>query len=152
LWWLFALSVAGVITGGLLVRGQTKREIAAKAASDDQSPESPIAAIAHVTQGLKSLRAELDGVRDEEARLERIVQTLGEMQQTHIASVVGGRATIIGKLGLGGFAEFMDRFSVAERQINRAWSAAADGAHDEALASLERAIVVTPEAESLLRG
>ncbi len=151
LWWLFALSVLGLIVGGLLVRTQTKREIAAKAAADDKSPESPTAAIAHITGGLRGLRAELDGIHDVESRLDRIVRTLGEMQQTHIAAVVGGRATLVGKLGLGGFAEFMDRFSVAERQINRAWSAAADGAHEEALASLDRAILITPEAEAILR-
>ena len=44
---------------------------------------------------------------------------------------VEARSPLIAQLGLAGFAEVMDRWAAAERQINRAWSAAADGVYEE---------------------
>ena len=47
---------------------------------------------------------------------------------------------LINRFGLGGFAEFMGLYSVLERRVNRAWSAAADGVHEEAVDCLTRAV------------
>jgi hypothetical protein len=46
----------------------------------------------------------------------------------------------------------MDRFASAERAMNRAWSAAADGITEEAELCLARAIETVPEAQKRLKG
>ena len=52
---------------------------------------------------------------------------------------------------MGGYAELMDRFAGAERQINRAWSAAADGVLPESHRCLANVPEMMREAESKLR-
>ena len=47
------------------------------------------------------------------------------------------RNALIQRFGLQGFAEVMTQFSSAERFVNRAWSAAADGYRNETKSSLE---------------
>jgi hypothetical protein len=51
---------------------------------------------------------------------------------------------------MGGYAELMDRFAAGERQINRAWSAAADGYLDEATRCLSNVPAMLAEAEQKL--
>ena len=50
------------------------------------------------------------------------------------------------KLGAGPYGDFMSRFSTAERDLNRSWSAAVDGYPAEAKESLERAAGAFSEA------
>lgn len=47
------------------------------------------------------------------------------------------RNALVQRFGLQGFAEIMTQFSSAERFVNRAWSAAADGYPNETKSSLE---------------
>ena len=56
-----------------------------------------------------------------------------------INEFVAARETVIHKYGLAAFARMMDPFASAERALNRAWSASADGYVDEVFLSLERA-------------
>ena len=56
-----------------------------------------------------------------------------------MADFIDARQALIGRHGLGGYAMIMDRFAAAERQINRARSAAADGVYDEAETCLKAA-------------
>jgi hypothetical protein len=56
-----------------------------------------------------------------------------------IDDFVMARSTLIHTYGLREYAELMTDFSIAERNINRAWSASADGYIDEVWLSLERA-------------
>ena len=72
-------------------------------------------------------------------RLLLILERLSELQRTHLNAFVEARTPLIARFGLGKFAEIMDRFAACERQINRAWSAAADGVFDESLESLHNA-------------
>lgn len=52
---------------------------------------------------------------------------------------VTARSTLIHTYGLQPYVDVMSDFSVAERNINRAWSASADGYVDEVWLSLKRA-------------
>ena len=56
-----------------------------------------------------------------------------------ISSFVDARKSLIHTYGLRQYAELMTDFSIAERNVNRAWSASADGYIDEVWLSLERA-------------
>jgi hypothetical protein len=53
---------------------------------------------------------------------------------------------------MGGYARLMDVYAAAERAMNRAWSAAADNDETEAVASLERALVLLDESAKRLPG
>jgi len=101
---------------------------------------------------LDKLRAELAGIADPHQRNARIIEVIGELNLVQVAAIVDQRHVIMGRQGLGGMAAFMDRFASAERAMNRAWSAAADSANDEAELCLARAIEILPEAQGLLRG
>ncbi len=56
-----------------------------------------------------------------------------------ISNFVEARHTLIHTYGLRQYAQLMTDFSIAERNINRAWSASADGYVDEVWLSLDRA-------------
>ncbi len=56
-----------------------------------------------------------------------------------INNFVAARETLIHTFSMQDYANLMTEFSIAERNINRAWSASADGYVDEVWLSLERA-------------
>ena len=58
---------------------------------------------------------------------------------------------LIQQCGIGHAAEVMDRFAAAERQINRAWSAASDGVLEEAEACLAEATMYLDETTARLK-
>lgn len=63
------------------------------------------------------------------------IETCGE----GVLTLVEQRQVLAQALGPGPYAEFMGQFSAAERDLNRAWSAAVDGYPVEARESLQRA-------------
>jgi hypothetical protein len=82
---------------------------------------------------------------EQRERFGLILTRVGELQKTHMVAFVEARPVLIARLGLGGYAELMDRYAAAERQLNRAWSAAADGVYEEAVQALEVAGVLLDE-------
>ena len=138
--WIFGLCVIGLFTGAMLVRSATKAEIAAHAGVEHKSPhDSPDGVLAQIRISIDRLRADLEKCTTEKQRTHLIVERVGELQKKQLADFVDARPMLIARLGLGGYAEMMGRFAAAERQINRAWSIAADGFYDEAGESLENA-------------
>ncbi|MEM7622970.1 MAG: hypothetical protein AAF235_07170 [Planctomycetota bacterium] len=121
----FIAAVAGMVAGGLLMRFFGKPARLAGEGGDTGS--SPAFAIAATIEVVESVLAEATEQEDLGEALALVGDRLGELQQTHLAAFAEAREVLIGRLGLGGFARVMDRFAAAERQINRAWSAAADG-------------------------
>ena len=93
------------------------------------------------------LKGLLDGVRGASAALvDRIEQLSPEDGAAEIETCGEGVLTLVEQrqvlaqaLGVGPYAEFMGQFSAAERDLNRAWSAAVDGYPQEARDSLQRA-------------
>lgn len=146
--WMFGAAVAGLIVGGAMVKTAQRKEIARRAATTADSPESPEAAMASVRATIEPI-VPLPGGPEKD---ERIVHEIGELQQSHLRVLSESRALLVGRLGMGGFARFMDRFSAMERQLNRAWSAAADGASDEADRCLRDAHATLPDVEARLKG
>jgi len=139
-WWVFALSAIGLFTGSMLVRKTTKAEIAAHASAEDKAPhESPEGLLAHIRMSIDRLRADLEKLSTEQDRTHLIVERVGELQKAQLLDFVDARPLLISRMGLGGYAELMDRFAAAERQINRAWSIAADGFYEESAESLVNA-------------
>ncbi len=137
-WWVFAVSAVGLGAGSLLVRVATKREQQTDTSASDSKTVSPDESIANLIEAAESLRDELAATTDPAERQRLLLTRLNEMQRTDVEAFVDARLALTTRLGLGRYAEIMDRFAAAERQINRAWSAAADAALDEALDCITR--------------
>jgi hypothetical protein len=88
---------------------------------------------------------------DLDDRLKLILALLTEAQRTHLAAFVEARPLLIARHGLVGFAEIMDRFAACERQVNRAWSAAADNVYEESVECLDLGAELLEETINRLR-
>jgi len=140
-WWVL-IACIGLVAGAVLVRRGTKARLAAATAAAEHA--SFARAIERIEAGLAELRAGIQSMDPREATRE-IVRRVGDIQGEHVAAFVDAREELIGRLGLGRFAELMDRFASLERALNRAWSAAADGHLGESTAALERADALLPD-------
>jgi hypothetical protein len=147
--WLFAVSCAGLVAGAVLVRRGARASLKASVA-ETGTAGSPAAALACVREVLKKLDAAMPVLREAADGMARVTAELGELQATHLDTILQSRERIIAAGGLGGFAQFMSAFSVMERQVNRAWSAAADDAADEVADCIKRALVLLEEVERML--
>ncbi len=67
-----------------------------------------------------------------------------------INDFVEAREAIIHRFGLAAYAQVMDNFALAERSLNRAWCASADGYIDELHICIERAEVYMVKAQGAL--
>lgn len=152
--WLFGLSAFGLFAGAMLVRTATKHALQDSPISPGvegaQKEGDPAHALAQTRAISEQLLRELPSMPTDKDRLDAIVDRLGEAQKTHLAAFVDARPRLIAKLGMGGYAELMDRFAAAERQLNRAWSAAADNYLDEATHCLSNVPAMLAEAERKL--
>lgn len=141
-WWLFVLSCVGLIGGALLVRHDRKAELARASTMVEGAPENPADArtvFARLSGRLNALADDMARAGTEEEKLDAIVRRIGFIQRDDVPAFVADRPALVGRMGLGGYAELMDHFAAMERQLNRAWSAAADGHLHEAEASLAAA-------------
>jgi hypothetical protein len=134
--WLFGLASAALVAGGLLVRRESASGRAEEAERGYVAPEVSLAAM---RARLREICLELPALRASGNAGDEITRRLGDLQATHLDAFAAARNTLLRSIGQGGFAAVMGRFSVFERQVNRAWSSAADGHLDEAAACLARA-------------
>lgn len=152
-WWMFVLGCGGLGAGALMVRSMRRR------AASVASMEAGAGGVTRLSpeQTLEALQAEVDALRGrlrttgtEEERLGLMLAEIAKMQQTHIAAFIGARPELTARLGMGGYARLMDSFASAERSINRAWSAAADGVEAEAAVCLDDASGLLAESRGRL--
>lgn len=158
--WIFLLALVGLGAGAFLVRRVNAAALAeADRAGSAQrvSPAGELAAIAGIVEELLGAwgdvaRAE-DSFEDSEAGGRDggwVLARLSVAIDDHGPAFVGARDVLVARMGLGAYAGLMDRFAAAERQIHRAWSAAADGVLEETYDCLGRARVMLEEARALL--
>lgn len=137
--WLFAVSVFFLLGGAALVRRERSRGAAAISAPGATGGELPGQAVAGMRSALERFAGEFSDLRQTEAGGAEATRRLGELQAGPLDAFLTARETLLARFGLAGFAMLMSRFSVFERQINRAWSSAADGDFAEVQDCLERA-------------
>ncbi len=140
--WLFVLSCAGLLCGAWIIRrAQRKELVAAEAAGPAAGEDATDAAtvFARLSGRLHTLAEELAQTDDTNARLEAIVRHIGLIQRDDVPAFAADRPALINRLSLAGYAELMDSFAGMERQLNRAWSAAADAHLPESEACLRNA-------------
>ena len=149
--WLFGLAVLGLLAGSRLVKRETAANLRRRpAARGTVARETPQAVLARIAATARDLQRELPGLPDDAARTRAIIERVGHVQTELSLQVVEGRNALVAALGLARFAELMDAFSRLERALNRAWSAAADAALDEALRCIDDAAAHAPEVERRL--
>ena len=141
----FIGAVVVLTLSGLGQRVLSKGGTLKKGASD------PVDTLAAVIAEVKAVRDEVRGMSSDKARLDTIIERIGELQQTRLADFPEGREVIVARGGLGKYATVMDVFAGGERKINRAWSAAADGNLGESFENLELGIPLLEEAAKRLR-
>ena len=150
--WLFGLAVIGLIAGSRLVKRATAPPRGRHPADRRTgAQDTPQVVLARIVATARDLQRELPGLPDDAARTQAILERVGHVQTELSLQVVEGRDALVAVLGLARFAELMDAFSRLERALNRAWSAAADGALDEALRCIDAAAAHAPEVERRLR-
>ncbi len=138
-WPIFAVSAVVLLAGSLLSRIGAKRAAALaehQAASDTLSPDAAMEALCRVVD---ELMEDLPAMSNSESACHVIAQRVDEAVREYVPAITEARDRLVARMGLGAYASFMDVFSAGERSLNRAWSAASDGAAYEAAASLERA-------------
>ncbi len=152
-WW-FLLAVVGLLAGAALVRFDMRQRLAASREDGGSTPgaNSPEASLAAIIDAIESLRRDLPHMTTEHDREAAIIERLGEVQAVHVPAFVDAREKIVSARGLAGYAAVMDRFAAMERQINRAWSAAADAVDEEAQDCIERASALAVETKAALAG
>ncbi|MFI4915150.1 MAG: hypothetical protein ACIAS6_01410 [Phycisphaerales bacterium JB060] len=148
--WLFLLAALALLGGATLVRIDTRRRLASSAGDRPDAAGSPEAGLAAIIEAIGGLRRDLPHMTTSHDREAAIIERLGEVQAVHVPAFVDARERIVSRHGLSGYAAIMDRFAAMERQINRAWSAAADGVDEEAIDCIERASALAEQTRAAL--
>jgi len=82
--------------------------------------------LANIVQNLEALNAGKEELPVYEARFE-----IDKLFRDDLSNFVDARESMIPRLGMQAYADIMSSFANAERTLNRAWSASADGYVDE---------------------
>ena len=168
-WWLYAIGAAGLLAAGLMLRYQRQAEPAAGAFAAANVPADPgqilaemhrrVEALLHgtptgpvtshgtVAYAPPSLAVPTHGRAPLAAH---IISEVGEIQALLMPAFIDARPRLVAAFGMAGYARLMDVYAAAERALNRAWSAAADGDEPEAIHSLERGLALLEEASARL--
>lgn len=140
--WLFAISCAGLLCGAWMIRraGRSELESSNNADTVNESKATDAASVFSRLSGrLHSLGEELAATTDKSTRLEAILKHVGNIQREDVPAFAADRPALVSRLSLSGYAELMDNFAAMERQLNRAWSAAADSDLEESESCLQSA-------------
>ncbi len=147
-WWLFGVAALLLLGGALM--GRRARRLALEKSAVAGVGASGVPTPALLDEALvvaKRLAEEIDVTPvDDESVLRRLRDGVDDLRERFFEPLEFGRAAVIEQLGMAGYARMMDRFAAAERQFNRAWSAAADDVGDEAVRCLREGVKLLAEA------
>lgn len=136
---------AGVMLAGLVLVRTAARAHAGRADEHREQIDALQKSIGATIEKLTAMTAarETIDVYDVHGRIDdELMEDVGDF--------VAARKSMIPLMGLRPYAEVMSAFAAGERNLNRAWSASADGYEDEVWASLDRALARMNEAKGLL--
>ncbi len=128
-WWYGSSFLVGAVGVGLI--WSTRKPSAKQAASFDQQIDTQRRAIASLVDAVSGLRKEIDKLAPSEIR-----DAIDAKCSAPLADFAEAREAITHRYGLKSFASVMTDFALAERYVNRAWSAAADGYLEEVASAL----------------
>ncbi|MFG0257756.1 MAG: hypothetical protein ACF8GE_07645 [Phycisphaerales bacterium JB043] len=152
-WWAFLGSCLAIFLGAMMVRSATKSEIQAavnaehEAHAQELGPTlTPSQLLTSAKQSIENLAQETAVAQSEQGMCQIILNNLSDVQSSCMDPFVTQRERLIGQYSMSGFASIMDSFAAAERQINRAWAAAADGYLEQSMECIERSKPLLDEA------
>ncbi|MBK7404071.1 MAG: hypothetical protein IPJ41_05430 [Phycisphaerales bacterium] len=149
----FLVACVGLLAGAILTRLSAARAASlAEAAQDAGDALGPDAALAALQQVTNALIADIPALGGPQAVCLAIADRIGVATRDLVPLIVDARGRLVARMGLGAYAGFMDVFAAGERNLNRAWSAASDGAEAEAVEALERASERLVVAQARLTG
>jgi hypothetical protein len=141
-WGWYVPSILLGVLGVAMIRSSSRDDAAETATADLQTL---VDSIEQACTRLATLQAEREVIG-----VYGIHVALDERIVSHLNRFAEAREVLIRRYSLHVFAEIMDRFASGERQINRAWSASADGYIDEVWASLDRGQTLLEDARKKL--
>lgn len=147
---LFLASCFGLAVGALLGRAERKIALTMSESKNLDRGVTPEIVLTTIRRAVDDLRAELTQIPGESLRQQHALDVLTVVQENLVPEFVALRPWLTVRIGLAGYARLMDRFAAGERQINRAWSAAADGFEAELAACLDCAAELLAEAAARL--
>ena len=136
----FAVGLIGVIL--LRVTAKSTGTQAHKLDADLVAMKSSLASLVDKLTAMTTGRNDI-GVYDVHGRID-------DELMVDLNTFVEARESLIHLYGLQPYADLMNRFALSERNINRAWSASADGYIDEVWICMERARQEMSAANGLL--
>ena len=132
-WPVYAGSMAVGMVGVVLLRASVKAEIQHTVRVEGEF-ETLTSSLGILRSNVAELRGNLDEIKPHD-----IVSYIDDNCVAHFGDFADARNALVQRFGLQRFADVMTQFASAERFVNRAWSAAADGYINEASKSLQRA-------------
>jgi len=141
--WFIASIVVGVVGIAIFRTGKKASTTQFEKTQADYATLGPT--IGRLSQSVANIRKDLPKLAPSEIT-KRIDDTCAEDFNTFVEA----RESIIGEKGMPEYANVMTQFAAAERAVNRAWSAGADGYLDEVESCLDRAGVLLENARNLL--
>jgi hypothetical protein len=114
--WAFAAAAAGLLGGGVLLRGASRRALAAAEAAG--AGEGPEAALRAMREAIASLRHDLAGAPPSRLDLEAIHQRLGEQGRGLLDSFLQAYRVLGDRLGPTGIAELHEAVRTPEGQVH----------------------------------
>lgn len=144
-WPAYAVALSVAVAGVVLLRStkRTARLGSERHAADVDQLDAALDRL-HKQLRLWQLGKDKPGVYDVHGQID-------ELLSPDLALFAELRESLIDSFGLQEYAGIMTHFALAERTINRMWSASADGYVDEVNASLDRAVAHLETAIERLR-
>ncbi|MGB0717157.1 MAG: hypothetical protein ACPGXK_14860 [Phycisphaerae bacterium] len=144
-WGWYALSFSVGVVGVVLLR------LSARAASGEERKID--ADIVTMTDSLGKIRRKLEEANAnwDPMRVYDVHFWIDAELADDLGRFADVRESVARRYGLQKYADLMSQFAMGERNINRAWSASADGYVNETAVCLQRAESLVSEADSLLR-
>ena len=131
-WLWYLLSVTGGVVGVILLR-----VAASKDKQDDGVTEFEYSTVQRSLEEVSSVVARMCSQAVSDPRV--VVSVIDNECLEPLADFANARQALVKRFGMTIYADVMTEFASAERFLNRAWSAAADGYVDEVEDCLDRA-------------
>jgi hypothetical protein len=139
-----------LLLAGIVVRYATAGANANGAAAASGSLALFREAISALGERLAELCADVQSIDWEDNRLHDLYdeahQSLDTLVSGPLADAIDNRQALVDRFGMAAYARVMGPFATAERYLNRAWSASADGYPEETMEYLRRAVPALEEA------